>query len=265
MRKLLLIKLGGSLITDKGRDFTARPEVIHRLAAEIKSAQTDYSHHIILAHGSGSFAHTFAHQYQTQSGITDDQGLTGLSLVADAAIQINRIVIKILLEAQLRAISFAPASLFVAKSGKLHQANTTPVFQALKIGMLPVLYGDVILDMDRGSSIFSSETTLGILAQHARRDYRDIRIIYCGNTDGVYDPDGQTIPLITPTIFEKIRQYLGGSDKKDVTGGMMHKVQESLILARLGITTQIISGTRPDALKRAILGQQTAGTLIQPD
>lgn len=58
MKKLLLIKLGGSLITDKSRDYTARPQIISRLAREIKFARKTFDSDIIIAHGSGSFAHT---------------------------------------------------------------------------------------------------------------------------------------------------------------------------------------------------------------
>jgi len=36
MKELTLIKLGGSLITDKGKPYTAEPQVIRRLAKEIK-------------------------------------------------------------------------------------------------------------------------------------------------------------------------------------------------------------------------------------
>ncbi len=265
MNKLLLVKLGGSLITDKGKDFTAKPQVITRLASEIKSAQESFPGKIIIAHGSGSFGHSVASKYRTKEGIVNKNSLLGLPLVADAAIQINRIVISNFLKAKLKAVSFSPASLFIANKGKLKYCNSRPVFEALKLGLLPVLYGDIIFDQVQGFCIFSSETVLSILAEEAKSDFNEVRIIYCGNTDGVYDPKEETIKEITQKTFREAKRFITGSDKTDVTGGMLHKVKESLSLARRGVETVIINGNRKSELKNAILGKETSGTLIRQD
>ncbi len=265
MSKLLLIKLGGSLITDKGRDFTAKPDVIRRLAKEIKFAQKRLPCKIIIAHGSGSFGHTVAAKYKTKDGLINDKSLTGLPLVADAAIQINRIVMKCFFEAKLPAVSFSPASIFLARKRLPKQVNTKTVFQSLKIGILPVLYGDVIFDQKCGFCIFSSETVLSILADEAKPSFVDIKIIYCGNTDGVYDQNGKTISEVTPKSFKNLKRFITGSKQTDVTGGMLHKVGESLSLAKKGIETNIINGTKPNELRKAILGNKTLGTLIRKD
>lgn len=95
----------------------------------------------------------------------------------------------------------------------------------------------LVADEKRGFCIFSSETTLGIFADLAKKDSDDIRFIYCGNTDGVYDANGKTIPEITPRTYQKIKRFITGSGQIDVTGGMLHKVEESLAQARQGIIT----------------------------
>ena len=57
-KKLVFLKLGGSLITDKNTPRTARIEVLQRVGIEIKSAlEQDSSLQILLGHGSGSFGH----------------------------------------------------------------------------------------------------------------------------------------------------------------------------------------------------------------
>lgn len=262
MAKLLLIKLGGSLITDKSREFTARPDVILRLAKEIKSAKKDFTDKIILAHGSGSFGHSVAAKFKTNKGTVNKKGAAGLPLVADAAIQINRIVIRNFLEAKMPVVSFSPASFLLASNKHLKKAYAEPLFKSLGLGFLPVLYGDIIFDQKQGFCIFSSETVLSILANEAKKVFNDIKIIYCGNTDGVYDSEGKTVPKITPKSFEKLKPLITGSGQTDVTGGMLHKVEESLELAKGGIETIIISGVHPGELKKAILGKKVRGTLI---
>ncbi len=265
MKKLLLIKLGGSLITDKSSDYTARPEVIARLAREIKSAEKNFDGDIILAHGSGSFAHTPAAKFKTKDGLTDRQSFAGLPLVADAAVQINRIVIQHFLAEKLPAVSFSPASLFLTRSQKISSTHLAPVLHALHLGYLPILYGDIIFDLKQGFCIYSSEKTLALLATKLAKKYSQINLLFCGDSDGVYDDRHQTIPTITPKSFTRLKKFITGSAKTDVTGGMLHKVEESVALAKKGIETLIIDGQKPGELKRAILGQKHTGTLITAD
>lgn len=265
MKKLLLIKLGGSLITDKSRDFTARPGVIARLAGEIRTAQETFDGDLIIAHGSGSFAHTPAAKYQTQKGLLNAKSFKGLSIVADAAIQINRLVIQNFLLEKLPAVSFSPASMFLTKNQIIKSANLKPLLHALNIGYIPVLYGDIIFDEKQGFCIYSSEKTLSLLAHKLSQDYSKISLIFCGDSGGVYDADHKTIQVITPRSFSKLKKFITGSDRTDVTGGMLHKVQESLDLAKKGFSTLIINGHTPGELKRTILGQKHSGTLITHD
>lgn len=265
MKSLFLIKLGGSLITDKSKEFTEKPDVIYRLGQEIKSTLNQPSTNFIIAHGSGSFGHTVAAKYQTKDGLVNDQSKKGLSLVADAATQINRHVIQNLLKADLKAISFSPLSIFTADQRKVLTQNLDSIKFALKNNFLPVLYGDVIMDKTQGFCIFSSETTLTQLAISLKDQYDEIKIIYAGNTKGVYDENQKTISKLTPQNYQSFKQSITGSNNTDVTGGMLHKVEESLNLTKWGISTLIISGEINGELSRAILGQPTAGTLICQD
>ncbi len=55
MKAAVVVKLGGSAITDKSRICTPRLDLIHRAADEIAA----YPRPLILLHGGGSFAHPF--------------------------------------------------------------------------------------------------------------------------------------------------------------------------------------------------------------
>jgi isopentenyl phosphate kinase len=57
-QRLVFLKLGGSLITDKNQAHTARLDVLERMAFEIAAARAqDQDLKIVLGHGSGSFGH----------------------------------------------------------------------------------------------------------------------------------------------------------------------------------------------------------------
>ena len=54
-----ILKIGGSILTDKSRELAARPEEIDRIAAEIASCPED----LVLVHGAGSFGHIPAKRF----------------------------------------------------------------------------------------------------------------------------------------------------------------------------------------------------------
>lgn len=262
MEKLILIKLGGSLITDKKRPFVARPKVMERLSQELRKALKLYPGKIILGHGGGSFPHPVAAKYQTQKGVINKESVKGFPLVADAAREIDRLMVKALLKEGLKAVSFSPLSFIYAQKEVEKVSLTRHIQKALELGLMPVIYGDVVMDEKMGFCIYSGEKTLNLLAEKFQGVYK-IQVIYCGETDGVYGEDGQTIPQITPQTFQNIRRCLVGASGVDVTGGILHKVEESLELAKkYGITTVIINGQKEGYLKRAILGIKTVSTKI---
>lgn len=263
MNTIALLKLGGSLITDKSKPLTARPRVIRRLAREIKAALSRRKNlQIILAHGSGSFGHVPATRYATAEGFKDDLGRMGACITHDVAAQINRIVVKELLGVGLPAVSVPPSTIFTGFAGKPSGKFLEPVLILLKNRIIPVLYGDVIWDRKQGSAVFSGETSLKIVAEElVKIGWKVDRDIQCGVEDGVRGKNGRVIPRITEKNFPRLRKYLSSSASTDVTGGMLHKVKESLALARLGVRTLITGGAR-GRLQRALTGNDVAGTLI---
>ena len=262
MKNLILIKLGGSIITDKKKDFTVREANILRLGKEIKNALKTGSYKVIIGHGAGSFAHVPAKKFKTKEGLINKNSLYGMSVTEDAARKLNAIVIKTFLKIGLPAFSFSPASFLISDTKVCSKSYLDPVKKALQIGIIPVVYGDVVIDKVRGCTIFSTEKILSILAKEFLKDYKT-RIIYCTDTNGVYDQNGKTIEKITMKNFDKIKKSIIGAKGTDVTGGMLHKVEESLKLVKeTGIETLIINGEKIGSLTSALLGKKVLGTRI---
>lgn len=262
-KPIILIKIGGSLITDKTKPFTVRQKALEIICQEVNKAQK-MGKQLIIGHGAGSFAHVPATKYQTHKGILNEQSYKGIAVVADVASQLNRIVIKQLIEAEVNAISISPLSTMIACDHKLEKICTESLEEALKLNLLPVLYGDQILDIKVGCTIFSTEKVLGYLGLNLKeKGYQIERIIHCGQTNGVYDEDGQTIPLINSANFSKYEKALKGSGGVDVTGGMIHKVLETLELAKQGIPGLIIDGIEHGSLSKAVNGEKVLGTKIE--
>jgi isopentenyl phosphate kinase len=259
---IVLVKIGGSLITDKNKPYTVRKKALNIIGDEVKKAST-MGKILIIGHGAGSFAHVPAKKYQTHQGIINNDSYRGIAEVADVAAQLNRIVVKILLEKGVNAVSVSPLSSMTASNHQLDQIFTKPIEQLLSHGLLPVVYGDQILDTEIGCTIFSTEKVLAYLGLSLKeKGYQVEQIIQCGQTNGVYDADGHTIQEINPQNFKDYKQALGGSGGVDVTGGMLHKVEETLALAEKGIPGLIIDGIVHGTLSDAIAGQEVMGTKI---
>lgn len=265
MRKVIFIKLGGGLITDKQKPFVARKDIIRRLALEIKQAINGRNIGLVIAHGSGSFGHSAAAKYKTQEGIKDKNSVWGISEVSNAAIRINRIVMEEFLKVGLSVVSFAPKSLILAKSGKVEEIFEQPITKALKLGLIPVVYGDVVMDVDKGCGIFSSERIISELVKKFRSQFKIEKIIYCGNTEGVYDGERTTMPVIDSKIYKKVIDKIGGSTATDVTGGMFHKVREAMKVAKMvKCEVVVMSGIEEGLLAKAIKGVKIKSTVIRP-
>lgn len=257
-----MIKLGGSVITDKNVPFKAREKEVLRLAKDIRYILRNSSAKCIIAHGSGSFGHTVASKYKTHLGIINKDSVYGAALVSDAAIKINRIVIENFLKAGLPAVSFSPASFILSRNQKPQSVNIKPFIVALKNGFIPVVYGDVVFDAKNGFCIYSGEKTLNTIALKLKDKNKRITLIQCGDTNGVYDNSGMTIRKITEQSFGKYRASIGGSSKTDVTGGMLHKIQEALKMSQKGVKTIIINGNTKKELVNTVLFHKYKGTLV---
>jgi isopentenyl phosphate kinase len=263
MKELILIKLGGSVITDKSKEYFAREENISRLAGEIKSALKIAKAKIIIGHGAGSFAHIPASIYKTKEGLKGNRSLYGACVTEEAARLLNQIVVKKFISQKIPVFPFSPGSFVISDAKVCSKSYIDPIEKALEIGIVPVVYGDVVLDRKLGFTIFSTEKVLSILVSQFVKNYK-IRMIYVSDVDGVFDQKGEIISQITNDNFDKLKPSIIGARGIDVTGGMLHKVEEAVSLAeKYKIDTLIINGMKNGILKNTILGNKVVGTIIE--
>jgi len=269
MSELVLLKLGGSLITEKTQPNRPRVEVIKRLAREIKEALTirDDDLSLIIGHGSGSFGHPPAKKYKITAGATGPESWLGLAEVSAAAARLNRIVTDLLLEAGVPAITFQPSASTRTRKDQLMYFETYSLKEVIRHGLVPVVYGDVSIDAVQGVNIVSTEKIFDNLA----REMNPNRILLAGDLEGVYtgdpkvDPQAELIEEIDAMNWAEIEATLGGSQATDVTGGMYTKVRAMyhLTLAMPPMQAMVFSGEKPDNLKEVLLGTVVDfGTLI---
>jgi isopentenyl phosphate kinase len=260
---LVFLKLGGSLITVKNQPHTPRLEVLERLADEIAEARAkNPGLQILLGHGSGSYGHVVARKYNTRLGVKSSDEWNGFIEVWRQATALNQLVMQAMGKANLPAFALPPSATIIAQSGKVVTWNLDPLLKALEVGLLPVIYGDVVFDSVLGGTILSTEDLFTYLA----RQMRPGKLLFAGKEPGVWAdfPDNTTLlPEIIPTSFPQIEMGLKGSAATDVTGGMLDKVRQimSLVNEVDGLRATIFSGEVPGNIRRSLLGEEL-GTVI---
>jgi len=253
---LIFLKLGGSLITDKNRPYTARLEKLDDLALQIAEAlQENADLRLVLGHGSGSFGHQAASQYDTRAGVSGPEAWRGFAEVWYQASALNRLVVEALRRAGLPVVTFSPAASVTAHDGKVFIWDTYPLQSALSNGLLPVIHGDVVFDDVRGGTILSTED----LFVHLARQIYPERILLAGLEAGVWaDFPIRTnlIKEITPGDLAQQAPGLDGAASVDVTGGMRTKVTDMLELVEQvpSLEVLIFSGEEPVTLLNALIG-----------
>jgi isopentenyl phosphate kinase len=288
MTELVFLKLGGSLITDKTLPYTPHLDKLADLAAQIfRARQTHPNLSLVLGHGSGSFGHTAAKAYQTRKGVkpspltplplgdgdslpspggswAGDEGAywSGFAEVWYQATALNRFAMEALHAAGVPSLALAPVAAVTASDGQVSGWNLGPVRMALAAGLVPVVYGDVIFDTQRGGTILSTED----LFAHLARELHPQRVLLAGLEGAVWAdfPERQIrVEKITPASFHEVKAGVGASHGADVTGGMASKVQQMLDLVQAvpGLKAQIFSGEAGGNVEKALAGE-ILGTLI---
>ncbi len=264
-KPVILVKLGGSLITNKSKPFSERREVIADVVGQIKKAYDENGLELVVGHGGGSYPHVPAEKYRTMEGNIHEESVYGAAVVEDAAAQLNRIVVGEFLKQKIPAVTVNPSSLMLLDNGKLSGAFLKVIEKMLKLRMVPVVYGDVIFDRKSGFTIWSTEKLLNFLAQSWLKERKRVnKIIHCGETDG-FLVDGKVVEKITPKTFGGLKKHIQATQGFDVTGGMLHKIEEALAAAKNGIDSYIIGGNHGGNLYRAIKGKEFIGTKITQD
>ena len=256
----VVVKLGGSIITRKKEPLRARPKIIDRLAREIAQAWQGGHRPVIVLHGAGSFGHPGAERY----GLTrpprpsSPRSPRGGALTSYHVRTLHQRVLRGLLDGGLPAVSVPPFPIARNAQGTLQHFESEPFEQALDQGLVPVSFGDVVLDGDWGLSILSADT----IARELARRLSAKRVLFVSDVAGVWRRDSVTgkprvIEHVTPDVLEGLSRSGAGPD---VTGGIRGKVETMLEISRGGVPTGLISGLAHGLLVRAIEGELVYGS-----
>ncbi len=262
---VIILKIGGSVITKKEKGMQADLKAIKRIAREIKEAfENDPTMKLVLVHGGGSFGHRIADKYKVHMGLKSGKQTLGFTKTVQVMRKLNLIFVEELQKIGLSTIPLQPSAISIQKDIKISEVFIKTLLLAMNLNCVPVLWGDAVFDEKQGYSILSGDHIVTFLAQKLKSK----RVIFGTNVDGVFDSDPNTnknaklIRLITPDNVDKILKHVSGSKTTDVTGGMHRKILEVIPLVEKGIQIEIINAKRQGYILNSLLGNKELGTLI---
>lgn len=250
---LIILKIGGSVITEKSSLSKAKEAEINRISNEVASFKKDSDSQLILVHGAGSFGHPQAMKYRLNEGFD----AKGAYLIHNSVKVLNSKVLESLNNAGANALPVHPLSSCLLENGKIIDFQVGQIKVMIEKGIIPVLHGDVVMDRIKGASVLSGDRIIPHLAIALNAS----QIGAGSDVDGVLDDKDAVIKKITHFSFVDMKKNIKGSSSTDVTGGMLGKVSELLELANKGISSRIFNASRKGIVSSFLYGEDV-GTLI---
>ncbi len=245
---MLLIKLGGSIITNKAKPLSPRRKTIDGIVRSLKKTDED----IIVVHGGGSFGHYWSVKYDMHTR-PKKYDIRGISVVKNSMVELNKIILDSFLKNKLNPYCLPPTDFMIGD-----KPSTKKIKELKKIansGMIPITFGDALWYGNKKSYILSGDRIMSILAKVLKPRLS----IFVLNVDGLYD-DLKTKKLISEFKNEKISVTKASMD---VTGGMLRKVQEASKISKMGLKVFFVNGNKPQRIVNAIKGKKFEGTLFR--
>lgn len=240
----LVIKLGGSVVTEKDQPETVDTETL----SDTARALADTSASLVVVHGGGSFGHHHAaeHGVSTTTGTTDAGAAFAIH---DAMVELNRTVVAALQDVGIPAVPVHPFSTASRDRDGSLDLPTRQVERLLAEAFVPVLHGDGVVHEGEGVTVLSGDELVVKLADAVDAD----RVGVCSTVPGVLDGDGAVLSRIES--FDYVADALGASDATDVTGGMAGKVRA---LLGLDVPAQVFG---PDDVSSFVEGDSPGTTI----
>jgi len=245
---MILIKLGGSIITNKEKPLSVRRKTIEKLAKSLKKIDEP----IIIVHGGGSYGHYWSVKYDMHTK-EKKYDLRGVAIVKNSMIELNKIILDLFLKNKLSPYCLPPTDFMTGN--KPIQKKIKEITKIAKSGLVPVTYGDALWFGQKKTYILSGDKIM----THLAKTLKPRLVIFALNEDGLYS-DLRSKKL----IYElKGEQPSISENKMDVTGGMARKVEEATKISKMGMNVFFVNGNKSERIVKAVKNRKFEGTLFR--
>ncbi len=245
---MILIKLGGSIITNKEKSLSPRKKSIDKIVRALKKIDEP----IIVVHGGGSYGHYWSVKYNMHTKPAN-YNTHGVSVVKNSMVELNKIILDSFLKNRLNPYCLPPTDFIFGNKPIIKKVKE--IEKIAKSNLVPVTFGDALWFGKKKSYILSGDRIMSILAKILKPRL----CVFVLDVDGLYS-DPKTKKLIHELKREK---PLILKSSKDVTGGMKRKVDEATKISKNGMNVFFVNGNKPERIVDAVKRKKFHGTLFK--
>ena len=245
---MILIKLGGSIVTNKEKPLSARRKTIDNLVKILKKINEP----MIIVHGGGSYGHYWSVKFDMHTK-EKKYDLRGVAVVKNSMIELNKIILDSLLKNRLNPYCLPPTDFMSGNKPILKKVKE--IEKIAKSGLIPVTYGDALWYGQKKTYILSGDKIM----THLAKILKPRLSIFVLNEDGLYSN------LKSKKLIYELRDErpLISNNKMDVTGGMTRKVEEASKISKMGMNVFFVNGNKPERIVKAVKNKKFEGTLFR--
>ncbi len=230
---MIIVKLGGSIITEKSRYKYFNKNNTINIVKQLKKLDK----RLIIVHGGGSFGHIKSKEYNLP-GHVNNKTLEGMSIVHNDMTELNLNISRIFNDNGMYNISIPPSSCIFGGN-----KNYDIFSKYASMNLIPITFGDVYMKDGENIGIYSGDNLVYDLSMMFKPEYT----VFFSDVDGIYNKnpkkykDAKLLNSINGNFqFESIVD--------DVTGGIMNKYNIMKKISSLGIKSYIINGLFPERI-----------------
>lgn len=240
LKPLAVVKMGGSLITDKACMDTLKPAELAQAVEFVRELRGKYDQ-LIIIHGAGSFAHLRAQKLiNNWPLLSESERSEAIKAIQAGVKKLNTHVSEALQAVGIETETYLPRDF-----GSVDDLGQR-LLQTAFSGLVPLTGGDIALDTNE-IVITSGDTTLESLGGLS---VERMDVFFLTGTGGVLGTDGQILPEVAGNAA------LHETDH-DVTGGMIKKLSVASSLVKNGHQVWI---TSPEAWERGLGTRMICGS-----
>ena len=251
--QIIILKLGGSIITEKSSEKAQiKKAVVQNLAKELKLfIQRFPETKIILLHGAGSFGHPLVFQHK------------GFAEIVCSTRKLANLLTDIFLAKKLPVLPIQASAILTEKNGKTIISNIFQLKQIINSGFIPMMGGDMSLTAKNQAVVVSADKLAVLLA----KTFSVSKIFFASDVDGVFEKfpptkDAKPITFLSKTNLSRLLKNMDEKNsRRDVTGQMSGKLKAILTLNKKEII--IFNGLKPGNLTKALTGKPVGTRLIK--
>jgi isopentenyl phosphate kinase len=267
-KDLIVLKLGGSLLTNKSTPYKLREEILKAVAVEIKECiDLGLIKSIVLVHGVGSYGHPPVLKYNLHKGFRNKDQLISMSKTQQIVNEFRETIATTFLEEGIPINLMHASSMVVGSKMVIADHAFSPLKGFLSLGMVPLIGGDMMYDTSMGFSVCSGDQLAVVLSRVLQAD----KLLFATDVAGVFDIDpklGAHAQLLKEIDINEVEQLLTKTNetaKTDASGKMQGKLRSLISIKdriREGLEVVILSMNKKGTLKNYLKGQESELTKI---